>query len=186
MGGAVGQRSGDGLAQPEGAEDEEGHRHQARHHRGGHQHREDVVDEHDEGDGQQAQPGGHQQALALPDQGGLLLLEGTYLAGVVEVVADVAQRLEHDLGTDPGGVVVDQGLLVAEADRHFVDAVDAPERLFDRAGAQRAVQPRDAGPDTGVSFEVARLLVPEGRGAFFGACSGCCGHRDPSNIVLIS
>jgi hypothetical protein len=68
---------------------------------------------------------------------------------------------------------------------HLVDAVDAPECLFDGAGTQRAVQARDAGADAGMSFEVARLLVPQSRRVLRGTGRGRGGHGDSSPLLVI-
>ncbi len=73
-------------------------------------------------------------------------------------VADVPQRLQQLDRVGLGRVIFDQCLLVRQAHGHLVDSRLTPERLLDRAGAERAMQSADPGADARTPGLAGRLL----------------------------
>ncbi len=143
------------------AQDHIRQRHHHHHHRQRHQHRGNPGHGGDQPDRCQAGGDRAKQAHALADERGFFLLERAQLARVVQFVADVPQRRQDLLRGDDAGVVVDQRLLMRQAHRDLADPVHPAQRLLDRAGAQRAVQARDPGPDPGMPFHRGRLGRPQ-------------------------
>jgi hypothetical protein len=84
---------------------------------------------------------GSHEATRLAHEVALLFFVGPEFARVGNGVADVAQGLQQPLGTRNGRIVLDEGLLMREANRDLVDPRHAAEGLLDRSRAERTMQP---------------------------------------------